>query len=143
MGTQAGGAPDASCRLARCQPSQSARHPSEKARSMFCAGSGPTLLIDCGWRMSRTSRPGPVGCIWRSSWRPGVARWSVGRCPLISIPTWCWVPCIWPFSSASQKVSSLTRIRAALSRSRGLIGDCYDNALCESFFATLARTGRG
>ena len=75
-----------------------------------------------------------------------------GPRPTTCAPVSCSMPSTWRSGNANPTASSITPIRegstprspsatAAASpacvRSTGSIGDCYDNAVCESFFATL------
>ena len=85
-GTQAGGAPDASRRLAGCQPPQSATHHPEKARGTACPRSGPAQFhgqppeSNCGWRILPTSPTWAGCCIWPlcvDAWSRRVVGWAM------------------------------------------------------------------
>ena len=106
----------------------------------------------CGWRISPTCRRGPACCIWPWSWTPGSRR-VVGWAMAGHLRTELVVQAldmalgqrrpeeVIHHSDQGGQYSSLAfgrRCREAGVRpSRGSVGDCYDNALCESFFATL------
>src|ERR1700682_5872397 len=81
---------------------------------------------------------------------PGAARSSAGRWPIICAPSWCWTRWKWRSASDGRTALSITATKqytslafgkrckeAGVRPSMGSVGDAYDNAMCESFFATL------
>ncbi len=83
---------------------------------------------------------------------PSVVGWWAGRWPITCAPSWCSKHSTWRSGNAVLTASSTTPIRArstprsplasgavnsACVPRPGQLSDCYDNALAESFFATL------
>src|SRR5260370_27826848 len=83
---------------------------------------------------------------------PGAARSSAGRWPTICGPNWCWDALEMAIGQRrpdgvihhSDQGSQYTSLafgkrckEAGVRPSMGSVGDAYDNAMCESFFATL------
>ena len=96
---------------------------------------------------------GPGSCFSRSCSTCGAAAWSAGPWPPTCARSWSWTP--WymalrrrrprsPVIHHSDQGWQYTSIAfgqrcrdAGVQPSMGSVGDAYDNALCESFFATL------
>src|ERR1700722_9114678 len=81
--------------------------------------------IVCGSPTSATFQPGPAFCTWRWCSTRSAARLWAGRWKLICAPNWYWQRLTWRSDNAGVRPSM------------GSVGDCFDNAMCESFFATL------
>ena len=79
-------------------------------------------------------------------------RVEVWQVPIICAPSWCWKRSTWRCGNAVPPASSITGIKAASIRCTpsaercremrvepfmGYVGDCFDNAMGDSFFATL------
>ena len=92
--------------------------------------------------------------MWRSCWTGSPDGSSAGPWPSTCALNWCWTPSTWRSPSASplqgwsitlttaaSQDTSLTFGRrlqqAGLVASMGTVGDALDNAVAESFFATL------
>ena len=108
--------------------------------------------IVCGSPTSATSQPGPAFFIWRWCSTRSAARSWAGRWKLICAPNWCSTALnmalgqrrpaavIHHSDHGSQYTSFAFGKRcdeAGVRPSMGSVGDCFDNAMCESFFATL------
>ena len=120
-------------------------------RDFTAAGAGPA----CGWRTSPTSRPGRAGSTWRSCWTPSAAGSSAGPWPTTCARSWCSTPSTMALAGArpaaglvhhSDRGCQYTALafgqrlaEAGLVPSMSRSGDCWDNAVAESFFATLKR----
>ena len=91
-------------------------------------------------------------CTWRWCWMPGAAGWWAGRWPptlrtelvldALNMAIWQRRPqeVVHHSDQGSQYTSIAFGARcreAGVRPSTGSVGDAYDNALCESFFATL------
>ena len=95
-----------------------------RARSprIWCGASSPRPpRIYSGWRTSRTGRCGPTFFISRSCSTSSVGGSSSGPWAPPSKRAWC----------------STRWLEQCVMALQGPIGDCYDNAMAETFFTTL------
>ena len=144
--------------LGRCEPPQGTRSrrrgmatPDPHRISSIATLPRP-VPTGSGSRISRTSRRGPASCIWPSSSTRGAAASWAGRWPRTSGPSSSSTRSTWRSLSGGRRTSihhsdqgcQYTSLafgkRCALMGVRpsmGSVGDAYDNAMCESFFATL------
>ena len=122
---------DAQARPARC-------------RTWWSVSSTPTPRTGCGWLTSPTCRPWRDSCTWPSSSTCSAAGSWAGRWPGTCAPNPCSTHSTWPSNNADRTPSSTIPTRAAntppspsASAAGDSVGDCFDNAMAESFFATL------
>ena len=119
-------------------------------------------LVDRNFRASRPNQLWVADITYVPTWQgssispwcsmPGVARSSAGRWRTTCAPNWYWTRWRWRSANGDPKTSSTTATRGANIRrwrsandageagvrpSMGSVGDAYDNAMSESFFATL------
>ena len=105
-----------------------------------------------GAATSPTSGPGRAGCTWPPSSTSARAGSWAGRWPTISAPTSSPTPCarpsprgtppgvelpLRPWLSVHRRNSPPWPTTAAVTLSVGRTGQCWDNAVAESFFASL------
>ena len=115
-------------------------------------GSRPTDRTSSESPTSRISRPGPASCTWRWCCMSGAGVLSGGPWRRTCARSWSWTRWPSPSSSASHERHSprgpglpvhIDPVRPAVHReagvrpSMGSVDDAYDNAMAESFFATL------
>ena len=118
--------------------------PEKPIARMTTGRSGPTPTPTCP--------PGRGSCTWLSCSTCSAARSWGGPWPIIFVPNWCSERSTWPSDSAAPQRWSIIPTRGAqytslafgkrcrqmgVLTSTGTAGDCYDNAMAESFFATL------
>ena len=116
------------------------------------AASRPTSRTACGSPTSPTCRPWRASSTWPSSSTCSAGGSSVGRWPRTCARSWSSKRWRWASCNADPKPSCITPTKAAstrrwpsaiaagewgVARSMGSVGDCFDNAVAESFFATL------
>src|SRR6516225_5162240 len=120
-----------------------------RRRTWLTATSPRRGRICCGSPISPTFRPGPAFSMWRSCSMPAAVGWSMAT----SLGTRLVLDAlnmalamrrpkgVIHHSDQGSQYTSIEfgqRCRAAgVQPSMGSVGDAYDNAMCESFFATL------
>ena len=122
------------------------------------ASSTATSSTSSGSVTPPTSQPMRAGCSSPPSSTPARAACSAGRSPIISAPSCASTPCPPPSAPAAEHArspgSSSTPTTApstpptrsgppaagfGITQSMGTVGDSYDNAMAESFFASFKR----
>ena len=116
------------------------------------ATSQPIGPICCGWLISRIFRPGPASSIWRScstTFSRRIVGWSMATTLHTQVVLDALDMALWQRRPSgvihhSDQGSQYTSIEfgkrcreAGVRPSMGSVGDAYDNAMAESFFATL------
>ena len=159
VGRKTSGSSDEGIGTGRSEPAESRTITTRRDRSARPAPDlvdrhvhGRASRTSCGLPISRTFRRGRAFSIWPSCSTCGAERSSAGRWPRTwerrsSRPRWTWPslndhrPNVIHHSDQGCQYTSIEfgkRCREAGVRpSMGSVGDCYDNAMCESFFATL------
>ena len=154
---RAADAADAACRA--CTAAGGAgctrRDPAATRPTTSCsAGSSPTARTGSGAPTSPSTAPARAGSTapWSSTCSPA-GSWA-GRSPTTCAPSWSSTPCRWRSGDADPHPGPIVPLRPrqpvhhagpsgtgsatpACSARWASIGDCFDNAMAESFFATM------